>query len=176
MIDISWLLRAEYPPCFPEVNSVASRCDGHQENLITGNNGMDHDTQLGGESPDVWPMVRQWKLLPLTLQMCCTSCYLAQGAGGGKVQFQVTLHSVTASNTEQQIFPRYLIIRNPEKLGFLPEKQQQKREINRNSFLYLNGKGSLPIIQSSGKILVPGGFATWFLQFYCCVSLSCLFS
>lgn len=84
--------------------------------------------------------------MPLTLSVLkdelnglyCTSCYLAQGAGGRKVPFQVTLHSVTASNTQLQIFPRQLIIRNPVKLALLPEK----KEINRSSFLRLNGKGS----------------------------------
>lgn len=152
MIDISWFLWAEHPPCFPEVNRIASGCDEHQENLITGNNRKDHETQLAGVSPDVWPtalliMVKKWKLMPLTLSVLkdelnglyCTFYCLAQGAGWGDVQFRLTLHSVTASSTQQQIFPRYLITRNPEKLVLLPDK---KKELNGNSFLCFNWKNS----------------------------------
>lgn len=47
-------------------------------------------------------IMKQWKLMPLALNVLkdeinglhYTSCYLAQGAGGGVVQFQVTLHGV----------------------------------------------------------------------------------
>lgn len=121
---------AEHPPCFPEVNWVVSGCDEHQENLIAGNCGRDHKTQLGKvQMCDQLSWWLWWKLMPLTLcvlkddKMVYTA-HLAQGTGGGKVQFQVTLHRVTASNTQQQIFPRYLIIINPEKLVLLPEKKK----------------------------------------------------
>lgn len=78
-------------------------------------------------------MVKQWKLMPLTLSVLkdelnglhCTSCYLAQGAGGGEMQFQVTLHDVAVSNTQPQIFPRYLINRDPGRLVLLPAKKKE---------------------------------------------------
>lgn len=74
--------------------------------------------------------------------VCCTSCHLAQGTGGGEVQFQVTLHGVTVSNTQVQIFPRQLI--------------KKKKEI----LPVFEWKGLMLITLGSGEILVSGGLAT----------------
>jgi len=93
--------------------------------------------------------------MPLTLSVLndelsglhCTSCYLAQGAGGGEVQFQVSLCGVAVSHTQLQILPRYLIIRDPERLCLLPTKKRK--------FLpEFHWKALTIITQGSGKLLV----------------------
>lgn len=86
--------------------------------------------------------------------VCCTSCHLAQGTGGGEVQFQVTLQGVTVSNTQPQIFPRQLINRDPDRLGFFPGKK--KKEI----LPVFEWKGLMLITLGSGEILVSGRLAT----------------
>lgn len=97
-----------------------------------------------------------------------TSCYLAQGAGGGEVQFQVTLHGVqlvTHSRRSLQDMSTgtlrgWIYFQKKPRTKLIPE---------------FEWKGLMLITQGSGELLVLGGLATWSLQFYCSITLSCLF-
>lgn len=146
MIDVSWFLWAEHFSCFPEVQKVASGCVKHQENLIHGNNGRDHDIQLCvllcfclniSKSRWVTNCLSDYEAVEFNASLHYTSCYLAQDAGGEEMQFQVTLHGVPVSNTHPQIFARYVINRDTKRLDLLPAKKKPKTQKEISSWVWM---------------------------------------